>query len=322
MGIKQLNKFLVSNCDSQAIKKVGLDVLRHKKIVVDASIYLYRFMADGRLIEHMYKMISVLSHYQIEPVFVFDGNSPPEKHDVLQERKEKKQAAETRFHELQGQLESADKLDQADILGEMDKLKKQFIYLKSADYVAVKTLLNSNGIAWIEAPGEADELCAHMMLTGEVYACLSEDMDMFAYGCSRVLRHLSLLKHTVLMYDLEMILKQLNMNIQEFRQMVVLSGTDYNKNADYNKNNKTCLEQSFKHFQTYKQSIILQEGCIPTFYEWLSTNTNYVSNYVDLLNVYSMFCVKFKNINYDIVRKEKDRAQMVQFLGQDGFVFI
>jgi 5'-3' exonuclease len=316
MGIRQLNKFLVSNCDDQAIKKVRLDTLRNKKIVIDASIYLYRFMADNRLIEHMFQMISVLLHYQIEPVFIFDGNSPPEKQDVLQERKHKKMAAETRYKELEQQLNIAEKLDQADIIGEMDNLKKQFIYLKAADYVAVKTLLNSSGISWIEAPGEADELCAHMMLSGEAYACMSEDMDMFAYGCCRVLRHLSLVKHTVLMYNLELILKQLQMNIQEFRQVVVLSGTDYNKD------NKTCLEQSFKYFQAYKQAMVLWEGYIPTFYEWLNINTNYIGDLASLLNVYSMFCVKFKNINYDVVRKEKDRAQMVQFLGQDGFVFV
>ena len=316
MGIKQLNKYLVSNCDNQAIKKIELNELRGKKIVVDASIYLYRFVTDGRLIEHMYHMISVLLHYGIEPIFIFDGNSPPEKQDILQERKEKKVAAENKYNILKQQLEQADKLDQADIIGEMEKLKKQFVYIKSSDYVAVKTLLNTNGVAWIEAPGEADELCAHMMLNEQVYACLSEDMDMFAYGCCRVLRHLSLVKHSVLLYDLELILQQLQMNVQEFRQVVVLSGTDYNKNQ------KTNLDESVKHFRKYKQATLLWEGRIPTFYEWLTSNTNYVGDLAALYNVYSMFCIKYKTIAFDVVRKDKDRKQMVEFLGQDGFVFV
>lgn len=325
MGIKQLNKFLVSNCqipNSESIKKVGLDTLRGKKIVVDASIYLYRFVSDGRLVEHMFQMIMTLLHYQIEPVFVFDGNSPPEKQDVLQERKAKKQAAESKYNKLKSELESADKLDQADILDEMEKLKKQFVYLKAADYVTVKMLLNSNGISWVEAPGEADELCAHMMLSGQVYACLSEDMDMFAYGCCRVLRHLSLIKHTVLIYDLEQILLQLGINVQEFRQVVVLSGTDYNKCDTNGVSSKTCLDQSFKYFKMYKQAIVLWEGRIPTFYEWLAVNTNYISDLNMLNNVYAMFNVKFKNICYNVVCKQKDRKQLVEFLGQDGFVFV
>lgn len=320
MGIKQLNKFLVSNLSidgDQPIRKVELDVLRKKKIVVDASIYLYRFVADGRLIEHIFQMITTLLHYQIEPIFVFDGVSPPEKREILQERKIKKQAAESKYNVLKEELERANKIDQADILGEMEKLKKQFVYLKSADYVTVKTLLNTNGIQWIEAQGEADELCAHMMLSGQVYACLSEDMDMFAYGCCRVLRHLSLMKHTVLMYDLEKILMQLGMNVQEFRQVVVLSGTDYNPHCD-----SICLEQSFKYFKAYKRAMVLWEGRIPTFYEWLAANTNYINDLDALLHVYKLFCVKFKTVCYDVVCKPKNRAQMVEFLGQDGFVFV
>lgn len=317
MGIKQLNKFLVSTCDNVAIKKVGLDTLRGKKIVVDASIYLYRFVSDGRLVEHMFQMISTLLHYQIEPVFVFDGNSPPEKQDVLQERKEKKLLAESKYNLLKEQLENADKLDQADIMGEMEKLKKQFVYLKTADYIAVKTLLNSSGVAWIEAVGEADELCAHMMLSGQAYACLSEDMDMFAYGCCRVMRHLSLVKHTVLMYDLEQILLQLGMNVQEFRQVVVLSGTDYNKN-----NTGVCLEDSVKYFKLYKQAMVLWEGRIPTFYEWLTYNSCCIEDLTTLYKVYAMFNIKFKPIQFDVVKQQKDRKQMVEFLGQDGFVFV
>jgi hypothetical protein len=176
------------------------------------------------------------------------------------------------------------------MINEMEKLKKQFIYIKDTDYKAVKQLLDNSGIHWIDAPGEADELCAHFMHTGQVYACLSEDMDMFAYGCCRVMRHFSLLKHNVLFYDLEQILCQLRMNLQEFRQVIVLSGTDYNKE------DTTNLHDSIKWFWAYKRNIILCEEP-PTFYEWLIQNTDYVKNADVLLATYKMF-VK-KNINYN-----------------------
>jgi hypothetical protein len=35
-----------------------------------------------------------------------------------------------------------------------------------------------------------------------------------------------------------------------------------------------------------------------------------------------MFNIKFKPIQFDVVKKQKDRKQMVEFLGQDGFVFV
>ena len=110
----------------------------------------------------------------------------------------------------------------------------------------VKNLLTHSGMTWTDARGEADVLCAELVLSGTAYACLSEDMDMFAYGCDRVLRHLSLSKHTVLIYDLKEILDQIQMTKCEFRQVLVLSGTDYNKNS------ATDLRESLKRFREYK----------------------------------------------------------------------
>ena len=58
MGIKHLNKLLKSQCES-AIKKIPLYNLRKKVIVIDTSIYLYRFAGEGGIIEGMYQMITI-----------------------------------------------------------------------------------------------------------------------------------------------------------------------------------------------------------------------------------------------------------------------
>jgi 5'-3' exonuclease len=286
-----------------------------KKVVIDASIYLYRFIGENKLVEHMYLMVSIFKSHGVEPIFIFDGASPPEKKELLAERKEKKRIAEEKYQNIKNQIE--DNEDKYEMLNEMEKLKKQFIHIKEADYKVVKQLLDDSGVKWIDAPGEADELCAHFMHTGQVYACLSEDMDMFAYGCCRVLRHFSLVKHNVLFYDLEQILMQLQMNVQEFRQVIVLSGTDYNKE------DTTNLQDSVKWFHAYKQSIILSEDAIqPTFYEWLAKNTNYIKNMDVLLATYGMF--RQKNLVFDCpddVKKE-NKERLIELLGHDGFVFV
>jgi hypothetical protein len=209
-----------------------------------------------------------------------------------------------------------DNEDKCEMLNEMEKLKKQFIHIKDTDYKVVKQLLDDSGVKWIDAPGEADELCAHFMHTGQVYACLSEDMDMFAYGCCRVLRHFSLVKHNVLFYDLEQILLQLQMNLQEFRQVIVLSGTDYNKE------DTTNLLDSMKWFYAYKRSIILSEELFqPTFYEWLIKNTNYIKNIDVLLATYNMF--RQKNLEFDCPdeKKNENKKRLIEMLGNDGFIF-
>jgi 5'-3' exonuclease len=122
-----------------------------------------------------------------------------------------------------------------------------------------------------------------MLHTGQAYACMSDDMDMFAYGCVRVLRHFSLIKHNVLMYDLYNILTDLQMNIQEFRQILILSGTDYNMS------DSTSLFDSVNWFKKYKKQMILREGYMPTFYEWLLKHTKYIHNADKLYSVLNMF---------------------------------
>ena len=317
MGIKHLNRYLTGICDNTAIRKVHLREFAGKKIVVDASIYLYRFIGEKKLVEHMYLMVSIFKTYGIEPIFIFDGASPPEKKEVLAERKEKKRLAEDKYETIKTQLENVeDNEDKYEMMNEMEKLKKQFIYIKESDYKVVKQLLDNSGINWIDAPAEADELCAHFMHTGQAYACLSEDMDMFAYGCCRVLRHFSLVKHNVLLYDLEHILYKLQMNVQEFRQVIVLSGTDYNKEETTN------LYDSVKWFYAYKKSIILSEETIqPSFYEWLTKNTDYIKN-ADVLNSTHQMFLK-KNGIYDFPKDEKkgNKEQLVELLGHDGFIF-
>jgi hypothetical protein len=106
------------------------------------------------------------------------------------------------------------------------------------------------------------------------------------------------------------------MNVQEFRQVIVLSGTDYNKE------DKTNLFDSVKWFYAYKKSIILSEETVqPTFYEWLTKNTDYIKN-VDVLNsTHRMFLKKNEIYNLPTDVKKENKERLVELLGHDGFIF-
>ncbi len=305
MGIKHLNTFLTNHC--RTITKIHLSEFSGKSVAIDASIYLYRFIADNKLIEHTFSMVSIFMNYNVRPIFVFDGTPPPEKKETLVERRENKRAAKAKYEVLKEANPEQD-------TEEMEKLKRQFVNVKDSDIRLVKSLLDDYGVAWISAPGEADELCAHLMHTNQVYACMSDDMDMFAYGCVRVFRHFSLVKHTVLFYDLNEILTDLQMTVQEFRQVIVLSGTDYNKD------NMTDLAESMRWFRLYKRDMMLCEGDVPTFYEWLLQNTKYIQNVEKLNAILTMFKPK-TNIVYNINKRIFDQKHLFETLASDGFVF-
>jgi hypothetical protein len=109
---------------------------------------------------------------------------------------------------------------------------------------------------------------------------------MFVYGCPRVLRHLNLLDETFTMYDMSQILNILGITMTEFRQICVVSGTDYNcttaiTSATVRSENGMKVEKTFnlhlkltlKLFKQYKkctQEAAITGNIVATdFYIWL-----------------------------------------------------
>jgi len=291
MGIKNLNRFLRENCTNRSISKVHLKQFANKKIVIDTSIYLYRFLSDGALIERMSSFISMFKKYKITPIFIFDGKPPPEKKQLLIQRIIEKKEAEEKYLDIQSNIENASIDEKRELLMEMEKLKRQFIRVSDEDIRKTKELFDANQITYYLSPGEADELCAYFVKTKKAWGCLSDDMDMFLYGCPYVLRNISLVNHTVLFYNTRKILNELEMSEQQFCEIMVLSGTDYNMYSE------TSLTETIKWFYEYRKYCFQNERQeqIMSFYEWLYKNTKYINDYDNLLKTYQIFQISNNN---------------------------
>lgn len=281
MGIKNLNRFFYDNCSKKSIKKIHLKQLANKVIVVDTSIYMYKYSSEDALLENMYLLISILKHYNIVPMFVFDGKPPPEKRELLQQRRCEKKEAEEKYNKIRD--ESTNDRDQKQ-QAEMDRLRRQFVRISDAEIKQVKQLMDAYGVSYCNAPGEADHLCAYLVKQGKAWGCMSDDMDMFLYGCNYVVRNISLLKHSAILYDTTQIWSELEMSEQIFREIMVLSGTDYNIHS------KTSLKETIRWYYEY---VRYRERTAPEkvlgFYIWLVKNTKYIVDYKELLNAYKMF---------------------------------
>ena len=223
-----------------------LSLFQGKKVVVDVSIYLYRFKSLGDLLHGMEKFIQLFQQYHITPLFVFDGPPRSNKKEFLQERQKLK-------HEAWKQYQETPDLSEHDAL----KLKKTFTRISKQDVDSIKEKMKLYQVTYIDAPHEADEVCAKLMLDGHVDACMSDDMDMFMYGCSRVIRDVDVVKHTAQCYDTTRILKQLNLTHHEFKQIGVLSGTDYYQSS-YTLYNVMSMFHAFKRTEH------------TDFYEWVN----------------------------------------------------
>ena len=322
MGIKHLNNFFRTEC-GDSLKVISIAELSGKKIAVDISIYMYKYASNEALIENMYLMLATFRQYNIIPIFIFDGKPPTEKKALLEKRKIDKKLAEKEYNILKQKLEmnNTNNDDKHEIISNMDSLKKRFIYINREKIDQVKSLIRAYGVTYYDAPGEADELCALLVLKNKVWACLSEDMDMFVYGCTRVIRYLSLFNHTAILYNTKEILENLSLTQKEFREICVLSGTDYNiQNCNNNSRNMPNLYETFNLFKKY-----IKDKENLDFYEWLKINSDYITDYELLQNIYNMF--DLKNIDFKIFETIKivnspiNCENIKTILKIDGFVF-
>jgi 5'-3' exonuclease len=299
--------------------------LSGKKIAVDVSIYLYKYESDN--------MLSIFRHHNVTPIFVFDGKPPPEKKELLLKRKEDKQEAQQEYNKLKKCLENNDQFDEVDkqeIAASMDQLKKQFIYINKDKIENVKELIRAYGATYYDAPGEADELCALLVLKKKVWACLSEDMDLFVYGCTRVLRYFSLINHSVVLYYMKGILDELSLNQKEFREICILSGTDYNINKNTTIDNGVNLSATLKLFGKYKAATNNSKS----FYEWLQLNSEYISDLELLEKINKMFDLssdtntntknsKLDAFNYIKILNGPIMTNCIQdIMREEGFIFM
>ena len=285
-------------------------------------------MAEENPMESLYTFLSLFKYYIITPIFIFDGKPPPEKWAALKKRRwEKKDAAE-RLLEIQSSisLESIELTEE--LQKEMDELKRKSIRIKQEDFQKFKELIDAFGFVHYEAPGEADILCAYLVTSGSAWACLSDDMDMFLYGCPRVLRNLSLMKHQIVLYDTTKILEELGINYEQLLEIAILSGTDYNEGY-------LSLRKTFELHNEYKMIDFGKDNSDNqtqiTFSNWFLIKNNLESNincseieqYFDVTTNTEMILLENVNMKLreDVLEKRVSIPKIKEIMGEYGFLF-
>lgn len=312
MGISGLNNYFRNNC-SKGINEISIEALSGKKIVVDASIYMYKFKSEYNLIDGFYQMLIMFKYYNIDLIFVFDGKPPAEKKELIKDRRELRKTAKIEYNELIKKLLFCNKKERQLIEMKIRKLKRQIVKIYKDEIIEVKQLLNIMGVSYYESEGESDIICAKLVIENMAYACLSEDMDMFVYGCPRVLRYFSLHKKTTIFYNLCDILDSLNISFNHFQIICILAGTDYNKSHDKN-NSFYKLNAIFKN---YKNNYFRYD-----FINWLFIN-NHIDNKdemyktQDIFNTYNVEICDNKFYNSD-----ENPEKLNILLKNNGFIMV
>lgn len=301
MGIDNLQKFFDKNLSNdKCIQSINTKILEDKVVAIDISIYLYQFLCaiknnsveiysiDGQIITHIHAILNKvfgLIKKKIKPIFVFDGKPPTLKDDILNIRSKNKVVSENKkiklikqskllklelnivpksINDVKHQLKLFK--EYKEILSSIKKMNKRTIGISKTQFKECKQLLELLGIPYLNAIEEADPQCAELVKSNIAYAVASEDMDLLPFGTKHLLRKLSS-KDICIIYDLDLILEDLEITYLQFIDICILLGCDY-----------TCTikglgrEKILKEIKTFKNI----EGIIKSSKYSVSKKFNYI----------------------------------------------
>ncbi|XP_071346648.1 probable flap endonuclease 1 homolog [Trachinotus anak] len=281
MGITKLADLIRSDAPG-AISRRDISDYSGKVIALDTSIVVNQFRAATPTLSPLtglfFRTLTFLEH-GIKPVFVFDGKPPREKAAVLEKRA---QAAGWRSSNRTGTASSETK-----------------------DYFNLLTLL---GVPYIQAPGDAEAMCAWLVRTGTADAAASEDMDSLPFGANVLIRQLNAKKDSeVTEYSLPKLLEILQISHEEFVDLCILLGCDYcDKIAGLGPKRALTLIQEHRTIENVVLHIKRKTHPVPHFWKYKEAR--------------NLFLDEPQIVTPELNWTEPDEEALVRFLCHDKHV--
>ena len=225
-----------------------LDELRGRSFAVDGFITLHEFLAlirdrsgrpltdeHGNVTSHLvglaFRTTRLISDYDMNLVFVFDGKPPVLKRGEIKTRREARHKAEDEYAEAVERGDMKEAFSKAVMTGRITHQGLE----------DTKHLLDLLGIPWVQAPSEGEAQAAYMAMRGDVWASNSKDYDSLLFGAPRLVRFLSISGSEWLpskgkarrvlpeLIELDSFLGYHGITRAQLIDMGILIGTDFNK---------------------------------------------------------------------------------------------
>jgi 5'-3' exonuclease len=301
MGIKNLNKLIKKICPD-IFRYIHISDFSYKKIAIDTSLYMHKFksVCGDKWIISFINLIAVLRKNNVHCVFVFDGKSPPQKEKEKEKRKNAKIKLEETLYILEDSLNSYYKTNVIDgvlldfykknkknislltknidikfIEEKIEQKRNQIININPEDFTIIKELLDILKIPYYTSPGEAEKMCAKLCIDGIIDAVLSEDTDLLAYKTPIFLSKIDMYREVFIEINYKELLDNLEINSDEFLDVCIMCGNDYNTNIP-----KIGSIKSYDNIKKYKN--------IETFEDKTKINTDNL-NYLDCRQMFNYF---------------------------------
>lgn len=233
MGIRGLTGW-VKWAAPQTINTPNWSEYEGKTVGIDILGQLYKIKAQRSCpLLYMAHFIAACKQCKITPIFIFDGKPPDAKRQALRQRCAVREASVSELLHLESVAPQATTdAEKALLESRISSLKANTSYFTSEERDLCKQLCYAAGAICLNATGEADDVLAHLYHSGVIQAVFSCDLDMLARGvqdlCVPATWSVPGDEEGWVQYNLPLILKTVSLSPQQFVEMCVLMGSDYN----------------------------------------------------------------------------------------------
>lgn len=257
MGIEKLYPLLEKHCPESMVY-MRIDFFRNKRIAIDANHWLYTALAVARKnvidatnffsedlnktkvralwAKRLIDFVLLFLKEDILPVFVVDGHHLPEKSEKKKKLKEQREKQLLRIEELKNVIRNGEEISVGSQILELKKLLKVLTIPETADYDQLQFIVESLGLPFLKAENEGELLCSYLCLTEKVAAVYSTDSDCLAAGCPLLIKGITVDHDSdgqmFFKFDciiMRRILRKLELTQNEFTDLCILLGCDFNK---------------------------------------------------------------------------------------------
>lgn len=308
MGIKNLNNILKKYCNN-GIYEINYKDLDGKFVGIDTSIFLYKYTYMGDMLLYFLKQIEHLLKYNITPLYLFDGKPTEDKKKLIIKRKEtyvkNKETIEKLNTQKKELLENTLNFDEINeelylIEKEIKKKTKNNIKIDFNNVIQFKQILKNLGIFYYECNGETDSYIKSFFDKKLIDYVITEDLDFLTHGCKNVLYNYNFNKKKIKLYNLNLILNDLNISYESFVDMCIMLGCDYHLKGIKN----IGPIKSYQYIKKYKslKNTLNNENKLKLDDDF------YYDNILEMFN-----CKKDLNINKDDIKINKNKLNVSYF---------
>lgn len=254
MTIIGLNDFLKKKLGNTFRGVVSIKNFTGKRIAIDGNMWSHKniyisFLKEIRdmpnpfeeinrknvmntFMESLISFVTALMGDGLTPIFVWDGESYPEKKKTQNYRKSGKEKLLERLTELDAELRPMSFMKRpAQKVAEYRMLLSQTSRFDPGEITFFIEFLRNIGIPSIKAPHEAEETCAGLANFGKVMGVWTTDSDAYAMGIPIIIKERRR-KDKEIYFSVDYsfaILKELEMDEDQFRDFCIMCGTDFNE---------------------------------------------------------------------------------------------